>query len=103
MRQHVVARAKGEHFALVQHEGLVERRKRADTVRDDNHDGLARAQDSDGLRQRGFAFRIEICVRLVENDEKRSAIDRPRKPDALALPRREKRAALTDTRAVSSR
>ena len=36
-------------------------------------------------RQRRFAFGVEIGVRLVEHDQERIAVERPRQRDALAL------------------
>ena len=70
----------------------------------DNHDGgppgLGREQ---GPEQRGLAIPVEARVRLVEHDHARPAVERPGKPDALALAAGEMAAGLADFGIVALR
>ena len=63
----------------------VERRKRAHAMGDHHNDGLPRSQYRNCARQRRLALRVEICVRFIENGQKRRAVDCARKTQALPL------------------
>ena len=57
----------------------------------------------DRLGQRLLALGVEVGVRLVQHHQERIAIERPGKRNALALPGRQRRAALADLGLVAVR
>ena len=65
-------------------------------VGDDDDDPAALPHAHDGLSQRFIAFRIEVCVRLVEHDQEWIAIEGARQRNALRLPSRQGCPVLAD-------
>ena len=99
--EHNVLRSEGLLSAGPHHEHGVDAGQRARPMGDHDDDAAARANAQDGARQRLVAFAVEAGVRLVEHHQEGLTIERPGKPDPLALAGRERRAALADLRLVS--
>src|SRR5262249_28103241 len=83
--QNLLAWSKSDHLALVEDKCSIECSEGTDTMRDHNHDRALRAHDRNRAGQRGFAFRVEIGIRLVEHNKKWIAVKRPRQSKALPL------------------
>ena len=69
-------------------------------MRDDDQNPSPLAHAQNRLRERFVAFHVEVRIRLVEHDQERVATERPREPDALALPGRQRRPAFSDLRFI---
>src|SRR6266516_4811414 len=93
----------GLRAPLIHHQQMIDGRKCAGPVGDDNHDAAPAAHAENGLRERLLADRIEIGARLVEHHQERGAIQRTGKRHALALTCRERRALLADGGVVALR
>ena len=85
LRKHFVLRSEGLHPALVHHQHHVGARKRARAMGDDDDDAAAGTHAEDRFAQRLLALRIEVGIRLVENDEEGIAVERPGKRETLPL------------------
>ena len=83
--QHRFLRPERLHAAVLEHQQLIDRLDPDRPVRDHDHDGAALARRANRPRQRLVALGIEIGIRLVEHDQERIAIERPRQRHALRL------------------
>ena len=66
--QHLFLRPERLNPALAHHQQLVDACNRAGPMRDNNDDTAPRPHAHDGAAERFIALRIEIGVRLIEND-----------------------------------
>ena len=96
LAEHGFLRPERLHAAVLQDQYLIDRRDPDRPVRDHDHDGAALARAAHRAGQRLVAFAVEIGVRLVEHDQERIAVKRPRQRHALRLPGRQRRALLAD-------
>ena len=65
-------------------------------MRHHHHDGASFARCAHRTRQRFVALAVEIGIRLVQHDQERVAVERPRQRHALRLAGRERSALLAD-------
>ena len=72
-------------------------------MRHHHADAAARPHPLDRLSQRAFALRVEVGVRLIEDDEERIAVQGPSQPDTLALAGRKPVPAVTEFGIVTPR
>src|SRR5437660_8203873 len=98
--EQVVMTAALDDPAFGQHQDEIRMLDRREPVRDDE-DGAVRHQPVDGLLHQPLRFGIQRARRLVENQNRRIAQQRPRDRDALALAAAEPRAAFAGQRAVA--
>ena len=99
--EHGFLRAEGLHAAVLQDQKLIDRLDPDRPVRNHHHDGAAFARGAHRPRQRLIALGIEIGVRLVEHDQERIAVERPRQRHALRLAGRKRGALLADLGVVA--
>ena len=90
LSQNLVLGVEGLELPSADHGDMVDGIECARPLSDDHHDSASRAHTLDGCRQRGFAFRIEVGVGLIQHDEKRIAVKGAGERDALALSGRER-------------
>ena len=100
-RPYLVPRAELNKAAFVYDEDHVEFAQRAQAMRDDDDNGLSCPNVFECTRQRRFALGVQVCVGLIEHDEKRTTIKGPGETYALALARRQQRSALADLRGIA--
>ena len=84
--ENLFLRSEGRHAAILDDTDHVDSCERARPVGDHHGDATSRLDADDGLGKGGFAFGVEVRVRLVEDDEERIAVERAGQADALALP-----------------
>ena len=87
---------KADELAVLHDADQIDGRERARAMSDHDGDAAAARDAFDRLRQRRLALRVEVGVRLVEDDQEGIAVERPGKADALALAGGEGRAMRTE-------
>jgi hypothetical protein len=99
----LVAAAEGLNGAIGHHQQLVRLGDEPAFVRH-HHDGRAgRLEACDRLGQRLIAGRVEVGVGLIENDDRRITVERPRERNALAHAPRQRLAGRPHRRLVATR
>ena len=99
--QHLLLGTDGDDLAGIDDHQAVDGGDGARSVRDDDRDAAASADGADRLGERGLAFRIQMRVRLVEDDQKRALVERACQSQALPLSGRELDVAWADPRVVA--
>src|SRR5437762_10944840 len=95
--------AEGLLGTVLHHEYPVDCVKRAETMRGNDDDSAAGSYPQQRLRQRLFAFRIQIGVGFIEHDQERIAIQSAGKRDALPLARGERMSSSSNLGLISVR
>ena len=95
-RQHFVLGAEGLCPALMHDHEQESSCHGAGPMGHNDDDAAARPHAHDGAAERLVALRVEIRVRLIEHDQERIAIERPRQRNALGLTGRKRAAAFAD-------
>src|SRR6516165_849086 len=70
-------------------------------MRDDDDNGLPFPNVFDCPRQRRFALGVQVCIGLIEHDQKRTTIKGSGETYALALACRQQGSALADLRGIA--
>ena len=96
--QHVFLWSEGLLPSLVHHQHMIHGRQRARTMRHDDDDAAPRADAENGVRECLLALGIEIGIRFVQHHEKRLAVERAGKRDALTLAGRQSCSTLAELR-----
>src|SRR3954452_20954144 len=91
LAEHGFLGSEGLHAAVLQHQQLIDRLDADRPVRHHDHDGAALAGAAHRAGQRFVALGIEVGVRLIEHDQERIAVQRPRQRHALRLSCRKRR------------
>src|SRR5687767_9756832 len=98
-----IARPEGADHAGIHRENKIERCQNAGPVRHHDDDAASRPNPLDGLRQGPLPLRVEIGIRLVQNDQEWIAIECARQRDPLALACRKTEPPFADAGLVSVR
>src|SRR5262245_14232047 len=97
----LLARPEEPHPSVGQHENLVDDAQKRRPMGDDHDSPPAVLQPRQGIAQRVLTLAVEICIRLVEDDQSHIAIERARKGNSLALTARQQAAAIADLRFIT--
>src|SRR5216684_8488460 len=100
---YIVARAEHRHRAAIEAEDLVDGVEANVAVRNDHHGPAVFFQLFEAVGERDIAIHVEIGAWLVEHDEARTAVKRPRERDPLAVSAGKVHAAFADLRLVAAR
>jgi hypothetical protein len=97
LAQNLLARSKPLLHAVGEHKELVAGGEYCWSVCDQHNDRSARLEINDRLVQGRLTLAVEVCVRLVEDDKERVAIQGACERDALPLPARQHHTAYADS------
>ena len=101
LTEHLLLRSERLHAAVFQHQELIDRLDADRPMRHHHHDGATFTRRANRTRQRLVALGVEVGIRLVEHDQERIAVQRPRQRDPLRLAGRQRRALLADLGVVA--
>jgi hypothetical protein len=81
-----IARTKCRNLAFAQHHDLGDGGKRTGTMGDNDYRRIPLQRMTDGPIKGGFAFGVEVRIRLIEDEKNGIAVKGPRQGNALPLP-----------------
>src|SRR5216683_2566455 len=100
---YIVARAEHRHRAAIEAEDLVDGVEANVAVRNDHHGPPVFLQLFEAVGECDIAIHVEVGAWLVEHDEARTAIERPRKCDPLTMSAGKVDSPFADLRLIAAR